>query len=298
VGADRPVVIVEIEDGGNGDDIHVGFVVGLEGAYVAPVESFFLVFVDEVVGENAIVVDHLRKNVFAEVVAGGLVLGVFEEDGDEDVGIEEVDAHGAGDFLRVPRGTQLGFFGLFFEAVDAAVFVDVDYAEAEGLGGINLDGSECDIGGGIEMLGHHLAVIHFVDVIAGEDEDMLGLLGAYGINVLINGVGGALIPLVADPLHGGKDLDELSDLAAEDVPAFADVAVERKGFVLGEDVNAAQVGVEAVGESDIDDAIHASEGDGGLGTVAGKRIKALSGAACEKDSESVFHGHGATPEKQ
>ena len=76
------------------------------------------------------------------------------------------------------------------------------------------------------MLLHHLAVIHFVDVIAGKNEDVLGLLGADGINVLVNRVGCALIPLVADPLHGRKHFDELSDFAAENVPAFADVAVQ------------------------------------------------------------------------
>jgi hypothetical protein len=146
------------------------------------------------------------------------------------------------------------------------------------------------------MLLHHLAVIHFVDVIAGEDEDVFGLLGADGINVLINGVGGALIPLVADPLHGGKHFDELSDLATEDVPALADVAVQRERFVLGEDVDAAQVRVEAVGESDIDDAVHSTKGNGGLGAVACKRIKALAGAAGEKDPKSVFHE--STLEKQ
>jgi hypothetical protein len=64
---------------------------------------------------------------------------------------------------------------------------------------------------------------------------------------------------------------------------------------LRQDVDAPQIGVEAIAESDIDDAIHAAEGDGGLGAVAGERIKALTGATCEKDSESVFH---AEPEKQ
>jgi hypothetical protein len=127
-------------------------------------------------------------------------------------------------------------------------------------------------------------------VIAGEDENVLGLLGADGINILIDGVGSALIPLIADALHGGKDFDELPDFATENVPALADVAVEGKRFVLGEDVDAAEVGVEAVGESDIDDAIHSPEGDGGLGAVTGKGIEAFSGTACEKDSESVFHG--------
>jgi hypothetical protein len=72
------------------------------------------------------------------------------------------------------------------------------------------------------------------------------------------------------------------------------VAVEGQSFVLGEDVDAAEVGVEAVGKGDVDDAVHASEGDGGLGAVAGERVKAFSGAACEKYSESVFHGHKAT----
>jgi hypothetical protein len=67
---------------------------------------------------------------------------------------------------------------------------------------------------------------------------------------------------------------------------------------LGQNVNPAQVGVKAVRESDVDDAVNAAKGDSGLGSVAGERIEALSGAAGEKNSESVFHGHGATPEKQ
>jgi len=67
------------------------------------------------------------------------------------------------------------------------------------------------------------------------------------------------------------------------------VPVEREGLVLGEDVDVAEVGVDAVGESDVDDAVHSAEGDGGLGAIPGERIEALSGAACEKDSECVFH---------
>ena len=44
VGADGPVLIVEIEDGRDRDQIHVGFVVGFERADVAPVERFFFLF--------------------------------------------------------------------------------------------------------------------------------------------------------------------------------------------------------------------------------------------------------------
>src|SRR6202035_5761307 len=139
------------------------------------------------------------------------------------------------------------------------------------------------------MLFHHLAVIHFVDVIAGKNDDVLGLLGADRINILIDRIGGALIPLIAHPLHGRQDFHELSNLSAEHVPAFADVAVQRQRLVLRKNVDAAQIGVEAVGESNVDDAVHSAEGDGGLGAVSSERIEAFSGTACEKNSESVFH---------
>ena len=90
---------------------------------------------------------------------------------------------------------------------------------------------------------------------------MLGLFGADGINILIHGIGRTLIPLIADPFHGRKDFDELSHFAAQNVPAFADMAVQRQRLVLRQDVNPAQIRVEAVGKSDVDDAVHSAEGD-------------------------------------
>ena len=185
------------------------------------------------------------------------------------VGVEQINAHGARDFFGIPGRAQLGFFGLLFEAVNAAVFVDVDHSETRRFLEIDLNGGESDVGSGVAVLLHHLAVIHFVDVVAGKNQDVLGLLGADGINVLIDRVGCALIPLIADALHGRKNFDELADFAAENVPAFADVAVQRQRFVLRKNVNAAQVGVEAIGESDVNDAVHAAEGDGRLGAIAG-----------------------------
>jgi hypothetical protein len=58
---------------------------------------------------------------------------------------------------------------------------------------------------------------------------------------------------------------------------------------LGEDVNAPQVGVDAVGKCDVDDAIDAPKGDSRLGPVASERIEALTRATCEQDPKSVFH---------
>src|SRR5581483_11508563 len=96
------------------------------------------------------------------------------------------------------------------------------------------------------------------------------------INILIHGVSRALIPLIADPLHGREHFDELPHLTGANVPALANVAVQRKRFVLGENVNLAQVGVDAIGKSYINDAIDPTEGHSRSGAVAGKRIKPFS----------------------
>src|SRR5207248_4923829 len=102
------------------------------------------------------------------------------------------------------------------------------------------------------------SVVHFVDVIAGKNKNVLGLLGADRINILIHGVGGALVPRLADPLHRRQHFDELSHFATDDVPAFTDMAVQGKRLVLGQDVDPAQVGVDAIGERDVDDAVNAA----------------------------------------
>ena len=141
------------------------------------------------------------------------------------------------------------------------------------------------------MLLEHAIVIHLVDVVAGEDEHVFGLLGADGIDVLIDRVGRPHVPVLADPLHGRQDFDELADFIAENVPAFADLTIERERLVLGENKDAAQTGVDAVGKRNVDDAVDATEGDSGLGAVAGERIEALAGASGKQDSESIFHCH-------
>ena len=110
-------------------------------------------------------------------------------------------------------------------------------------------------------------------------KDVLGTLAADGIDVLVDGIGGSLVPVLADALHGRKDFDELAEFAGDDLPGLADMAIEGERLVLGEDVDPAQVGVDAVGERDIDDAVDAAEGDGGFGAVARERIQPLACAA-------------------
>ena len=69
---------------------------------------------------------------------------------------------------------------------------------------------------------HQLQVIHLVDVIAGQDHDVLGPLFFERVDILIDRVGGALIPVLVDALLRRHDVDELAQLAAQVIAASRD----------------------------------------------------------------------------
>ena len=126
---------------------------------------------------------------------------------------------------------------------------------------------------GVEV--QQFAVVHAVDVVAREDQHPLGLAPFQQVDVLVDRVGGALVPLLADPVLGRDAVEELVRLVAEDVPAALQVLVQGERLVLGQHVDLPQVAVDAVAEGEIDDAVGAAEGHGRLGTVLGQRIEAL-----------------------
>src|SRR5207302_8120397 len=103
---------------------------------------------------------------------------------------------------------------------------------------------------------------------------------ADGIYVLVNSIGGVQVPVLADPFHRRQNLDELSQFAGRDrAPALADVTVQRERLILGEDINLAQVGIDAIGEGYIDDAVRSAKGDCRLGTITSQGIETLPRAA-------------------
>src|ERR1700756_2483786 len=125
--------------------------------------------------------------------------------------------------------------GLFLEADDAPILIHFDHPEL--LGGLlhgNLDNSDGYIGSGVHMLIEHLGVIHLVDVIAGENENEFRSFAADGINVLIYGVSGALVPLLRDAHLRRKNFDVIAE-AGKRRPAGTNVAVQAERLVLSED---------------------------------------------------------------
>ena len=107
----------------------------------------------------------------------------------------------------------------------------------------------------------------------------------------INGVGGTLIPLLRNTHLGWKNFDKFTE-SHEGRPARAGVTAEAERFILRENENSAESGVNAIGKGDVDDAIESAKGDGGLGTVSSKRPEAFTLTASKKDRDGLTHiGH-------
>ena len=143
------------------------------------------------------------------------------------------------------------------------------------------------VGAAVAVEVDHGGVVHLVDVVAGEDQGVAGAGLLDRVDVLVDGVGRPLVPVLGDPLLRRDDLDVLVELAAEEPPALVDVAVQADGLVLGQDEDLAEVAVDAVGEGEVDDAVDAAERDGGLGSIAGQGFEPGPSTAGQHDRQDI-----------
>ena len=191
--------------------------------------------------------------------------------------------------------------GFSSKPVDALFLVDRDDAEAARVGDGDFDGRERDRRAALLMGPQHARVVHLVDVIAGKDDQIPRAFPRDRIEILIDGVRRSLIPVLADALLRRQNLDEFAELLGDDAPAHADVAVERERLVLRGDEDAAQAGVDAVAEREVDDAVRSAEIDRRLGAVFRQRIQPLARAAREHDHQAVVEERrhdGSVPPQQ
>ena len=139
------------------------------------------------------------------------------------------------------------------------------------------------------MIGQHIAVIHLVDVVAGQNQHVLGIVTLDEVDVLIDGVGRALIPIGAlIALVGGQDVH--AGVHTVQIPrrTGADVAVQLQGLVLGEHTHRLDAGVDTVGQGEVDDAVFAAVGNCRFGNLAGQRVQTAALAASEQHGDTFL----------
>ena len=177
--------------------------------------------------------------------------------------------------------------GFFEEAGQAVLVVDLEYAEPAGLLGGNLQHRQGGAGAAVAVEAQHLGVIHLVDVIAGQHDEMPRLLAQDGIEILVDGVGGAEVPVLADALLRAQNLDELAELVGHHAPPHAQVTAERERLVLQRDEDAAQPRIDAVAEGEVDDPVGTAEIHRRLRPFLGQRIEPFANPASQHHYESI-----------
>ena len=129
----------------------------------------------------------------------------------------------------------------------------------------------------------HLLHVHLVDVVGGEDEDMIRIVERHKVQVLEDSVASTLVPVLTAPHLGRSHGDEEVPVpqGPAELPAPLDVLVQRLALELDQDVDREDGAVDQVGQGEIDDAVLGREGHGRLGPVLGKRHEPLTPAPRE-----------------
>ena len=87
----------------------------------------------------------------------------------------------------------------------------------------------------IDVIVDKLRVVHFVDMIAGKDDDIFGAFFLDRVDILVDGVGRALVPFVANSLLRWDDIDEFAQFTAEvSSPSSRNMPVETHCLILGQ----------------------------------------------------------------
>ena len=162
------------------------------------------------------------------------------------------------DIRAARHGGRIGRF--FDEAGHAAVFVDVHHAEGHRFHARHLDAADRAIGAAFRVVRDHARVVHLVDVVAGQHDDVFRPDRADDVEVLEHGVRRAAVPVGAfHALLRRPQVDEFVEFAAQETPAALQVAQQRVRLVLRDDRDAADAGVQAVGQREVDDPVLAAE---------------------------------------
>ena len=287
-GEDGRAHVEEIEARQLGDEVEVRLEEVPDGSDVLPIA-----LID--IGENPVGGDGLRDDVLAEV--GQVVVQQVAND----VAVENIDAHGGqvglaavGDGeLRVHLGRDLqriedgGICRLFHKAGDPLLVVNLHDAEGTGLVARHRQGGDGDVRARFAVLFDDLLEIHPVQLVAAQNQEVIEIVVEEVDQVFADGIGRALVPRGGGGgLLRGHDFHEAGGKLVELVRP-RNVAVERGGIELGQDVDAAEPGIDAVGNRDVDNPVFAGQRHGRFGAVLGQGEESAPLPATHDDAENL-----------
>ncbi|MPN64133.1 hypothetical protein SDC9_211904 [bioreactor metagenome] len=126
------------------------------------------------------------------------------------------------------------------------------------------------------MVDQHRRVVHLVNVVACENQDVLRgwMVGLENVDILIHGIGRSAVPgLLVDTLLRWQEIDELVVLPSQEAPPALDMPQQAVRLVLGDDSDAPDARIDAVGHRKIDDPVLPAEINRRLGATIRQLIQ-------------------------
>ena len=192
---------------------------------------------------------------------------------EEEARLERINTHAGERLLRIV-GHAWRVRGLFEKRDDAVVLVNRHHAEAGGLGARHLNAADRHIGSRVNMLLEHQLVIHFIDMVARQDDHILGVVAPDDVDVLIHRIRGSGIPhAFVEALARGKNVEALVALGPEEIPTPLQMPDQAVSLVLGRHRDLANSRIQRIRNGKIDDARIAAEKHGGLGALFGELME-------------------------
>ena len=161
-------------------------------------------------------------------------------------------------------------------------------AERTGLGTRDLDAADRDVGLALDVLLDHRAIVHLVDMVAGQHDHPARRVPLEDVEVLIDSVGGAGVPLVVGgALARRQDVEALVARGTQEAPALLQVPDQAVRLVLGGDADPPDARVDGVRQREVDDPATAAEMHGGLGAAVGEFMEPRAAPAGQDQGERV-----------
>ncbi len=205
--------------------------------------------------------------------------------------------------MLLPISASRASFGFSSNADDLALVVEPEDAHLGGVGACHRLRGDRDVGAALDVRVDQLAEVHAIEMIAGEDQVVVGVVAGEVARRLPHGVGRALEPVRA--LRGLLRGEHLDEAVREDVEpvGLRDVPVERRRVELRQHEDPLQAGVQAVADRDVDQPVLAADRHRRLRPHVRQRIQPGAAAAAQDQGQHVVHGlhltcAGASPQAE
>ena len=274
-----PVLLIEVKLRNNIHQLHIGFPVRGESPHIFPVAVKF-------VSKQALsFVSAVRNHMLAKIQLRNL--SKSQQRFFQNRPRENINAHRC--------QIALGFFRFFFKINNPICFVRDHDAKTAGF----FDWHRHNRHGQIRpvclvKVEHHL-VVHLIDVVSGENQDVIRMIRVDVLDVLVDCIGRAGIPVTAFCTLIGREQRHAADRAIQ-IPrnSDSDMRIETQGLVLGQYAHCVHAGIDAIAQREVNDTILPAEGNRRFCNRLGQDAQTASLTTRQQHGNHFFFNHALT----